>query len=259
MKLFSRTLAVLDKIVKDLQIVSFVLFVIVQIAFLVLYGFKIYYNIDDPFYFYLFIALAALSLFGFVFYVVAYNSRKKKVIRGTKRGVRIFKYLANGIMIIVLIVEFVYKNVSDLEVILSWVSIIGFMAQLFLEFIRIMYEKYEELMIIAFRKDTEFLDDLQNPKRVIYRKINVPLEKLSQKITGEVTPSDALSKNELYVESLAKEFQENHESKRSLKKEENKGVVKKERAAIKKNLKIIASNIFKRKRKSNDTSLTRID
>lgn len=259
MKLFTRTLAVLDKIVKDLQIVSFVLFVIVQIAFLVLYGFKIYYNIDDPFYFYLFISLAALSLFGFVFYVVAYSDRKKKIVRGTKRGLRIFKYLANGMMIIVLIVEFVNKNVSDLEVILSWVSIIGFLAQLFLEFVRVMYERYEDLMVIAFNKDIEFLDDLQNPKRVIYQKINAPLEKLSQKITGEITPDYSLTKNELYVESLAKEFQENHESKRSLKKEENKGRVKKEKAAIKKNIKIIASNILKRKKKTSGTDVARID
>lgn len=249
MNLFSRTFAVIDKIIRDLRIISHVFLIIVQISFLVLYGFKIFYSINDPVYLYIYIALAALSLFGFVFYLITYNNRKKKAIIGTKRGIRIFKYLANGLMIIMLIIEFLNKDVSDLEVIVSWISIIGFLVQLLIEFARIMFERYASLMVIALKKDTEFIEDLQNPKRAIYEKINAPLEKLSQKYTGESPVGVTLSKKELYVESLAKEYQENNQSKRSSKKEEKKGEVKKEKDEIKKNIKIIASHFFKRKNK----------
>lgn len=239
--MFKRTAAVIDKTLKDFATLSYWMYVATSVIFLSLYVFKINSNIHDLFYLITYSVLGALSLFGFIFYLSTYNKRKQKNVIGTKRGVRISKYLANAGVIVLLIVEFINKEVSDFAFVISLFSIASYFAQIIIEVIRVVYERYAELFSIALAKDTAALNVILDPKGSFYDKINAPLEALTNKL-GEAKPIPEPSARELYVEQLTKE----HEAAKKSKKEES---IKEKKAQIKNNVKFIWQNIFKKKTK----------
>lgn len=243
-----RTFAVVDKTVKDFTRISFWVTIVVQVVFLALYGYKIYLNLDHLTYLIIYSVLALISMFGFIFYLSTYRSRKKKAIKGTKKGLRIFKYFANGAMMVAIIVEFALNGVtSDLELIISGISMISFILQIIFELVRSAYTKYSELLIIAIRLDVagmeSFITKTTNPKETFFSALNVPLKKLSRKIKGEDKPADKeKTKTEQYVEQLGDDY-------RAKKKEKKAERVKKQKDEIKENLKTIFG-FFRRKKKT---------
>lgn len=237
-----RTIAVLDKTLRDLTKLSYWIFVVVQIIFLALYGFKIYTHLGDLIYFIPYVALAALSLFGFIFFLSTYKNRRKKGVMGTKRSVRIMKYLANGLMIVVLLIEFLNRTVSPLEIIVSVISILGFIAQIVIEVVRIFYERYAELFAIALEKDLEPYAILLDPKAKFYERINAPLAAMTGRAVEEKVPS----RQELYVEQL----KEDYEEKRRAQKDEHR---QKKKDSIRENLSLIGKRFFGRRKKRDDT------
>lgn len=238
---FKRTAAVIDKTLKDLATISYWVFVVVQIVFLGLYGFKIYTNISELIYFITYIALGTLSLFGFIFFLSTYHKRKHKGIIGTKRGVRIAKYLANALVIVVLLIEFVNRNVSDLEIIVSVISIFGFVVQIVIEIVRIIYERYAELFAIAINKDVAPFMVLADPKGTIYDRINAPLEALTKQSTEEKQPT----RQELYVEKLSEQYESTRKTIKAERYQEK-------RASIKRNIALIGKRFFGGKKSDED-------
>jgi hypothetical protein len=241
MIIIERTTAVAEKTIKDLQKLSFWITVIVQVIFLCLYGFKIYINISRIFYLAIYCFLASVSLFGFIFYLSTYPIKKYKKVSETKQGLRLFKYLANAIMIVVVLIEFFQLGASDLELVLSAFSIFSFLFQLLFELIRSAYDKYLELFTTALIMDFAKFEMISDPKGYFLSAVNAPLEKISNKITGVKTEKKEPTKTEQYIDQLTREHKKQH-------KEVKKTRAAKEKKEIKEHFKILLS-VFKRKKR----------
>lgn len=200
---FDRTTAVIEKTLKDLARISFIIAIVVQVSFLILYGYKIYVNLfDHPIYLIVYSTLAAVSIFGFIFFLVTYKNRGQKVVLGTNRIVRICKYLANATMIVVVLIEYTQKEVSDLEVVISGISIASFALQIVMEFIRILYEKYSELFKVALTKDLEKF----NFEKKFFGAIGKPVEAIANAVNGTKKEEAEQTKAEIMVDQLTEEY-----------------------------------------------------
>lgn len=218
----------MDKIVQDLNRLLYGVSVVVQIIFLGLYGFKIYQNYTRIVYLVIYSVLAALSIFGFIYYLVTYHHKNLKSILMTKRGIRLSKYLANAVMIIVVLVEFAQGQVSDLDIVISGVSFAVFAVEILVEVLRLFYERYAELLRVALSKD---LEKFQSPKEQFMEH----LAHFSAKVSGE--KQEDPSKQEVYVEALAAQRQMSQKEKRKAHVEESKKRIQGNWRTIKGNLK----------------------
>lgn len=227
MIIIERTTAVFDKIIKDLQRLSFWITIIVQVFFFGLYGFKIYINIYQTFFLVIYCVLMAVSLFGFIFYLRTYRMRKHKIIIETKLGLRALRYLANAIMIVVVIIEFVQSGATDLDIILSALSVASFVFQLMFELLRSAYNKYSELISTSLKMDFAKFEMLKDPKGYFLSTVNAPLEMISNKITGTVKPKKELTKIEQYVEQLNSEYKKQQKDDKVLRANNEKWEIKK--------------------------------
>lgn len=203
---FDRTSAVVDKTIKDLALLSYWITIVVQVIFLLLYGFKIFLNVNRLFYLVIYCFLSAVSLFGFIFYCVTYKKKKQKQIVGTKQWLRISRYIANITMIIVIIIEYTELGATDLEIILSGVSIISLMIQLLFELLRLAYDKYSELLITAVNMDFEKFIKPFDIKGNFYYAVDAPLELISNKITGVKKMKSEPTEVEKYVDQLTTDY-----------------------------------------------------
>lgn len=212
---FDRTTAVVEKTLKDLSRISFVITIVVQVFFLILYGYKIYINLfDHPYYLAIYSTLAVVSIFGFIFFLVTHKNRNEKVVLGTNRVVRICKYFANAAVIVVVLIEFTQKDVTDLDVVISGISIASFALQVVMEFIRVLYEKYSELIKIALTKDLEKFDF----GKKFYGSIGKPIEALANKVNGVKKEEKELSKAEIEVDELTEDYRTRQKETKSVKK-----------------------------------------
>ena len=242
MIIIERTTAVVDKTIRDLQRVSFWIAIVVQVIFLCLYGLRIYTNLNHIVYLIIYSFLTVMSLFGFIFYLATYQIKKDKKVLGTKQGIKILKYFANAIMIIVVIVEFVQRKPSDLDIIIAALSIVFFLIQIVFELVRMAYNRYSNLLMTALGMDFAKFGMLADPKSYILSKLDDPLEKISNKITGVKTEKKELTKTEQYVEQLTNEYKDQ-------KKVVKKAKLDKEKQKIKEHSKIIFGVFKKKKRK----------
>jgi len=210
---FDRTTAVVEKTIKDLARLSFIISIVVQVSFLILYGYKIYVNLfDHPIYLAVYSTLAAVSIFGFIFFLITYKNRNTKVVLGTNRIVRFCKYFANATMIVVVLIEYTQKEVSDLEVVISGISIASFALQIVMEFIRILYERYSELLKVALTKDLEKFD--------FGKKFSASraMEAFADKVNGVQKEEKVLTKAELEVDQLTEDYRARTKETKSEKK-----------------------------------------
>ncbi|MFA6377800.1 MAG: hypothetical protein WCW63_04150 [Acholeplasmataceae bacterium] len=242
MIIIERTTAVADKTVKDLRRLSFLIAIIVQVIFLCLYGFKIYINLNRIFYLTIYCFLASVSLFGFIFFLSTNRIKKLKKVSGTKRGLRVSKYLANTIMIVVILIEFFQLGASDLELILSAFSITSFIFQIMFELVRSAYDKYSELFMTALNMDFAKFDIISDPKSYLLSAVNTPLEKISNKITGAKTEKKEPTKIEQCIDQLTREHKKQQ-------KEAKKTRANEEKREIKEHFNILLS-IFKKKKRN---------
>ena len=245
MIIIERTAAVVNKTIRDLQRVSFWITIVVQITFLCLYGLRIYTNLNYIVYLIIYCFLTAMSLFGFIFYLTTYRIKKDKKVLGTKQGIKISKYLANTIMITVVIVEFIQRRPSDLGIIIAALSIAFFLIQVIFELVRMAYNKYSDMLMTALNMDFAKFEMLTDPKSYILSKLDNPLEKISNKITGVKTEKKELTKTEQYVEQLNNEY-------KNQKKVVKKAKLDKEKQKIKEHSKVIFG-VFKKKKRKKST------
>lgn len=242
MIIIERTTAVVDKTIRDLQRVSFWITIVVQVIFLCLYGLRIYTNLNHIVFLIIYCFLTATSLFGFIFYLATFQIKKHKKVLGTKQGIKILKYLANAIMLIVVIVEFVQRRPSDLDIIIAALSVVFFLAQIIFEIIRMAYNRYSDMLMTALSMDFAKFEMLTDPKSYILSKLDNPLEKISNKITGVKTEKKELTKTEQYVEQLTNEY-------KNQKKVVKKAKLDKKKQKIREHSKIIFGIFKKKKRK----------
>jgi hypothetical protein len=226
MTLFGRTSAVVEKSLQDLRRLLFVVAIIVQVVFLGLYGFKIYVNWTKLPFLIIYSVLAGLSLFGFVFYLFTFKQKSRLAIKRTKRGIRIAKYLANAATVVVVLVQFALGQASDLDIVLSGVTLAFFGAEVLLEVFRIFYERYSELLLIAINKDLEAFSLLRDPKGGLLDLVDSPLQKLSDKLNGTAPLEEPLTPKEAEVETLTQERNARVNEKKDDHSAEKKGQIK---------------------------------
>lgn len=246
---FERTVAVIDKTIKDLAKISYWITVSVQVVFLVLYGYKIVVNLDKMFYLVIYCVLAVVSIFGFIYFLKTYKNKKQKVISGTKFGVRVSKYLANAAMTVVILIEFAQYGATELEIVVSGVSIVSFAVQIVFEFVRLVYSKYSELISTAINMDTEkyitAIDKLSNRGELFLSVVDAPLKSMSNKISGIKEEKRPRTKVEIYIDQLAANYQ-------AKKKESKAKRVKKEKDNIREHLSVIFQWFKRKKSKKED-------
>ena len=235
---FKRTSAVIDKTLEDLSRLSFYLAIVVQVIFLGLYGFKIYASRDKAIFLILYSVLAGLSLLSFVFYLWSHNEKNFAVVMATKRSLRLGKYAANGAMIIVILVEFVITPVSDLDIVLSGLSIVSFALQIAFEFVRIFYEKYSVLLSRALEEDLEKFSRLSDPQTSLLHAVDIPLASLAKKLQGN--PQEEKDETDENIEGLTADFQARKKAERKAKKAERRG---QEKTAIKTHFSSIVTSL----------------
>jgi hypothetical protein len=250
MLFFERTSAVIEKTVQDLRRLSFIAYLIVQLIFLGLYAYKITLSVDHLVYLILYSVIAGLSILGFVYYLLTYKNKKAKAIIATKRGIRLFKYAANAAMIIVLLVEFAERGASDLSIILAGISIASFALQLLLECLRLVYERYAELLEIALNKDVATFVKVSHPLKIV----DAPLAALDAKLNG--ASKEGLSEKERYVEALKSDYVSAKKKSKAEHNEEDKQEIKGHWRAIKSGLKKKFAR-SKKKQESADITLTK--
>jgi hypothetical protein len=238
MVFFKRTSAVIDKTLDDLSRLSFDLAILVQVIFLGLYGFKIYASRDKAIFLILYSVLAGLSLLSFIFYLWSHNEKNFAVVMATKRSLRLGKYAANGAMIIVILVEFVITPVSDLDIVLSGLSIVSFALQIAFEFVRIFYEKYSVLLSRALEEDLEKFSRLSDPQTSLLHAVDIPLASLAKKLQGN--PQEEKDETDENIEGLTADFQARKKAERKAKKAERRG---QEKTAIKTHFSSIVTSL----------------
>jgi len=69
------------------------------------------------------------------------------------------------------------------------------------ELVRMAYNKYSDMLMTALNMDFAKFEMLTDPKSYILSKLDNPLEKISNKITGVKTEKKELTKTEQYVNS----------------------------------------------------------
>ena len=243
--ILSRTLAVFDKLIKDIKSAIFYTNIVLQYIFLVFYSYSIYSNLSNLPFLIIYSILLVLSILTFINLSVE-KLHKEKDLGKFNRFLRIFRYFVKATTIIVTIVEITKFGITDFAKMLFIVSCTSLLLQIILEIIRIFVEKYVELFKISFEKDMSFLTKVKEAKGSVYGLIDVPLEMIANKLEKKEQP---LTKKELEIEKLAENYREKQKAKKQEIKEKNVEVQKSE---IISHLKTIKNNIFKSKKEDKE-------
>lgn len=224
MAVLGRTVAVFSKMVDDIKKIIHAVTIIVSCLFLACYVYNIITHILNFHIVYLIIysLLFVIALVTFIIYLATY-AQKKKGIEKAKRILRIIKYTLCSAMIGVNAYEIATMITSELSTILLIVSIISLIAQIVIEIIGVFAERYVKLMKISLEKDLEFfykIAQLKDGKTTFWEFVDAPLEAIANKLQNK--EPEPLSKDEAYVDNLAKEYADKKKEEFSAQQEEAK-------------------------------------
>ena len=248
MAILENTRAVGAQMVEDVRRILFWTTIVVQCVFFAFYGYEIYINTNNLVFLIFYSTLFSLSFITFINYLLTHNKNSRK-LRSFKRFLRVFKYIVNGSMLAVNIVNIVKYPASDLTIILLTVSAISLFIQLIIEFVRIFAENYVDMFKVAIDKDFQFVKSLSKIKDVkgnIWALADAPLEFIANKLSKKETEK---SKEEEKLEELNEKFQEERKMQRV---QESKERVEKEKGELKEHFGIIKNKIAEVFKKSKD-------
>lgn len=152
--IFHRTLAVTNKLIKDIEKMLYWTTIVVQIIFFAYYGYSIYTNLSNIILLITYSLLLLLSTIAFIYYLVNYSDKAKNHVKIIKKRFRIFKYAINGSMLLLNLIELLRYGGSELAYMLIVLTALSLVIQIIVEFIRIFASEYISLFTIAFDKDT---------------------------------------------------------------------------------------------------------
>ena len=244
MAFMGRTRAVADKLVKDIDKSIFWTTLVIQIFFFFFYGYSIYTNLNNTIFLVIYILLAALALFNFIYMIVTHPYKKESGVKKVKLFARIFKYFINAAMIGVNIFEMAKFGGTDFNKIMIIVSGVSLGIQIILEFIRAFMAYYTDLFMTSIQMDLSFFIKLSKAKETkgnFYEFIDIPLEALANKLEGK---EPELTETEKKVNDLAKEFEKENKQKVKHNSQKNAEEQKKQ---IKDHWNTIKNKIFQKK------------
>lgn len=251
MALFPRTIGVTNKLMEDIESFLFKTTIVVQIIFFAYYGYSICTNLDNLTLLVVFSLLLLLSTISFTYYLKNYHKKSVTKVKKVKKSFRIFKYLINGSMIIINLLEIIKYGGTDVAYLLIGFSTLSLLIQIIVEFLRVFTSYYLDLYKIALEKDTEKFQkiaDLTDIKGNLVTILDTPFEAIAKKLDGKKKEA---SEKEKLVESLGNQAAENANMKKRLRR---KGKVDKQLSEIKEHYSTIKTKVFKKEIKSNDES-----
>jgi len=249
MALFPRTLGVTNKLIEDVEKFLFKTTIVVQTIFFGYYGYSIYTNLNSWIYLTIFSMLLVLSTISFVYYLINHQNRKNRSVKTVKKSFRISKYVINGSMLALNIIEIVRNGGTEIAYMLFAFSTLSLLTQIVVEFIRIFINYYVELYRIALEKDAEKYHkylDITDIKGHLVTLADVPFEALAKKIDAK---KPVLSEKQLLVESLGNRVSEKANEKKRLRRQSK---VEQQKNEIKEHLTVIKNKIFTKKESSDD-------
>ena len=257
MAIMQRTRGIFNQMVNDVRRVVFWTNIIVQSIFFVFYGFSIYESIQNIPFLILYSILLLISIITYITFLVV-NIKKLNKPKNFNRALRIFKYFANGTMLILNVIDMIKFGASDLNKILLALSGISIFAQIIVEFARAYVERYTDLIKIALEEDLGILaklDEIRDVKGNFLKLVNKPLQSLAEKFESVDSPED---KKKLFIAEKSEEYEqklkEKAKKKKEIAKERNAEKVKTAKQDIKKNWGVIKEHIFKKKKKEEDAN-----
>ena len=248
MAIMQRTRGLFSQIVSDVRKTVFWVNIIVQTIFFVFYGFSIYESIKNIPFLIIYSALLLISLIAYITNLVVYIKKLQKP-KNFNRALRVFKYLANGTMLILNIVNMVRYGLADLNIILLAVSGISYIVQIILEFVRIYVEKYSDLIMLAIEQDLGVLKrigEIADVKGNFLTMVNKPLEKVAGLFEKENAEEN---KKQKYINAKSKAYRDKLKAEG---RERNAEKIRTAKSNISKNWKVIKEHLFKKKNKTNE-------
>lgn len=262
MALLGRTRGVFSEMVSDIKRISFWSHILVQIIFFGFYGYSIYSNIENLPFLIAYSLLLTISTVSFITYLYSHRKHTKQP-RKFSRVMRIIKYLTNGTMVALNIIEMLSFPTSDLTKILIVISGISLLVQIIIELVRIFIERYADDLTRSLEMDLAFFKNIAKLKEVkgtFFQVLDAPLEAIANKLENK---KPEISKQDQRLNEIGEEFDAKLKEKKNQKKllkiqekadikkrsEENAQIQKKE---IGQHLKTIGKHIFKRKNKTEE-------
>lgn len=151
--MFLHSRAVLNKLVGHVKKISRAVSLIVQIVFLIFYVYEIVLNYGNHVRFVAYIVLLSLSTVAFIVGICSKSARK------TRKLIRFCKYPINLSLIILTLITIFNGQASDLKIILTGITILSFVANIVMEFIRWFVEVYAKMLKTSFDLDMQALEN----------------------------------------------------------------------------------------------------
>lgn len=243
MKFFSRTLGVTNKLMEDIESFLFKTTIVVQVIFFGYYGYSIYTNLDNLTLLIVFSLLLLLSSISFTYYLKHYQRKSVAKVKTVKKSFRIFKYLINGSMIVINLLEIIKYGGNDVDYLLIGFSTLSLLVQIIVEILRVFISHYVELYKIALDKDTLIFQKLAgftDIKGHLVTLADLPFESIANKLNGK---NKEVSDKEKLVDALSKQAVAKAKYKKRLKRKDK---VDKELNEIKEHYATIKTKLFKK-------------
>lgn len=207
------TKSVLNAVLEDIKRIWFVVTLIAEISFILLYAYSIYSNINKLFFLIIYSILFVVSLSAFILHWILYKKHKQeeKIVKKSKRYI---SYITKIAILVAQVVEMLKFGISDFNKILLIVSVITLVVKILVEIVKIFIEKYADAFAYAFEKDIEPIDPSRWKSNVL-KVIDAPLEKLAGMKTGEEKEK---TKQELRQEEYNQRYKEAKEERKKAKK-----------------------------------------
>lgn len=248
MAVFGKTLSVLDKIINDISIFVHVITVIVSCIFLGVGAYNVIRNLGNIILLIIYAGLFAIALTTFILYLINYKKKKKN----TKKIKKVLKYVKYVLRVALVSVNaYEILSVQPLTFNVETALLIWAAASLLTEFVSeltsFIISRYLALLKTAWEMDVEFfttIGKMAEPQG-FYELIDAPLESIANKIQNKQPPPP--TKEERYVNELAKAYEKTRKEIKIKKKAEAKRKRKEKithaKNKIKDHLKIIFSSL----------------
>lgn len=248
----TKTIPVLSNMLDDIKRFCFVSYIVIQIIFFCFYGISIYNNLNNLFFLISYISILIFSIITFILFLLRNKKNKFNKIARIKN---FYKYFINLLMIIFTIVELIKYGIDDFSKFLLIISTITLTLQIFIEFVKIFFEKYVEDLKYALSEDFSFFN-LGRIKSNTLKIVDAPLKAIANLKNGKEEIS--LPKEELRSQKHIDRFNERKEKNKKQDKIEKLKIKKQKKEAETQRVEIEKSNIkrhlkaiFSKKEKNN--------
>ncbi len=231
-----KTLASCNIVIDSLKRLCYGIDIAVQILFMALYSYSIYTNLNNVILLIINAVLLGVSFIYFIVHLILSSKGRAKKVKAKIR--QVIKYVKLGIRVFAIglaIYELLGASYTDIKLITTLFTAVGFLIQCIFEILKHLTERYIDIIVTGVKMDVdEFMDSpliagvskmvdtVKNPKSVLLETINgkfkepepvseTPPTKLQNKIydKAEELNQKRQEKKSLRIENALNEFKTN--------------------------------------------------